>query len=83
MSNPNFQAQQVQEKQEQPSFTEKDKEIREIIHKVSGFVLDLKLNYDVNRDPVVGKFLKRVIKALEEMEEMIDEQKNLSTGFKP
>jgi len=61
----------------------KDKEIREIIHKVSGFVLDLKLNYDVNRDPVVGKFLKRVIKALEEMEEMIDEQKNLSTGFKP
>ena len=58
----------------------KDKEIREIIHKVSGFVLDLKLDYDVNEDPVVGKFLKRVIKALEEM---IDEQKNLSTGFKP
>ena len=58
----------------------KDKEIREIIHKVSGFVLDLKLDYDVNGDPVVGKFLKRVIKAVEEM---IDEQKNLSTGFKP
>jgi len=58
----------------------KDKEIREIIHKVSGFVLDLKLDYDVNEDPVVGKFLKRVIKAVEEM---IDEQKNLSTGFKP